>query len=861
MIGSTKENRPAAGARAGAAIEQQGATSLALQPACRQSPSCAQDAALAFLKRGWSVVPVKAGSKQPLISWREYQTRRPTREEVITWYERWPDAGVGIVTGAVSGIVVLDEDGPQGRESLEGRHLPITPVCRTRRGFHRYFKHPGFYVPCKTGILPGVDLKGDGGIVIAPPTPHSDGAYAWVDGLSPDGIPLAPCPEWLLELLVQEESKRDGKGLKEIGEIIPEGARNMTLASAAGALRRRGFSEEEILSALQVMNQRRCRPPLPDQEVERIARSISKYPPATEKPDPATDLANARRFAIRNAHRARYCWGRGWLVWDGTRWAPDETGQVDAFAKETAIAILEEAAAAPDDTLRAKLAKWAVTTQSRPRIRAMLELAQSEPELATTPDDYDQDPWILNTPSGTVDLRTGEVHPHDPKDMLTKITKAPYIPGAKHPVWDAFLDYVTQGNREFHNYLQRAAGYSLAGVCTEEVLFCVLGPTSTGKTTFTEALLAALGDYALKVSFDLLLERSKHHVGAPRPDLVQLRGVRLAAACETARGKRIDAVLLKELTGRDTISARNLYEKPITFVPTHKLWLSSNDPPQIPDRDDAVWRRLRCIPFEHVVTEADPSVKTVLCTDPEAQAAILAWAVEGCLAWQRQGLGNPDLIRRKTAELRLSFDPLATFIRDCCVVSPKAKVRARDLRAAYTEWLEANGGPRCPDREWAPRIESLGARRTTWRVGEGRSLETWWVGIGLRSSKTEAKSPEKQIATQVEPPVTTGTTTCNKPPLYKNEMKDFGTPGGSGGPALPPPDKNMARLEQRKRGGTTNSVANLKGPSGADPLASYATDPTHWPICRGCNRKVPQVNGQGLCADCEAVGVRNDGER
>ncbi|HAZ27409.1 TPA: hypothetical protein DCY67_02165, partial [Candidatus Acetothermia bacterium] len=246
-------------------------------------------------------------------------------------------------------------------------------------------------------------------------------------------------------------------------------------------------------AALRAVNRTHCQPQLPEEEVRAVARSIAQYGPGTlpgTLPDLATDIANARRFAIRNAERARYCAPLGgWLCWDGCRWGADTTQRVYAYAKETAIAILAEAQAAGEDQLRAKLAKWAVTSHSVPRLDAMLKLAQSEPELVARTEDFDPDPLTLNTLSGTADLRTGALRAHDPADMLTKITAAPYTPGARHPVWEKYLTDTTGGDAELLDYLQRAAGYSLSGLCNEETVFLVLGPEATGKTTFAEALL------------------------------------------------------------------------------------------------------------------------------------------------------------------------------------------------------------------------------------------------------------------------------------------------------------------------------------------------------------------------------------
>jgi hypothetical protein len=251
-------------------------------------PSIAQQAALEYLRRGWAVLPIAPGTKRPLVPWEKYQHRHPTEAEVVGWWTRWPDAQVAIVTGAVSGLVVLDEDGPEAQEALRDKHLPATPTVRTSKGWHRYFRHPGFECRNFARKLPGLDFRGDGGYVLAPPSLHPSGRrYEWANTLSPDDVPLAPCPDWLLDLLRPVPS----------GEPIPKGQRNSTLVSLAGTMRRRGMTQQEIETALLAVNARRCVPPLPEEEVRAIARSVARYAPAEAKrpvPDSEKEAAIRR---------------------------------------------------------------------------------------------------------------------------------------------------------------------------------------------------------------------------------------------------------------------------------------------------------------------------------------------------------------------------------------------------------------------------------------------------------------------------------------------------------------------------------------------------------------------------------------
>jgi putative DNA primase/helicase len=220
-------------------------------------------------------------------------------------------------------------------------------------------------------------------------------------------------------------------------------------------------------------------------------------------------------------------------------------------------------------------------------------------------------------------------------------------------------------------------------------------------------------------------------VGRPKPEIARLAGVRLAAACEASEGRRLDAALLKEVSGRDTITARFLYRDEFSFRPSHKLWLATNAAPRMPDADDALWRRIRRVPFERTVPEEkrDPKVKAHL-TDPQGGGpAVLAWAVQGCLAWQREGLGYPSLIRQKTVELRASFDPLAEFFAECCVFDPRAETEARTLRNAYETWASEVGTRPIGDRDWGQRLQARGCQKAQRRI-RGQKAKVW-VGIGL----------------------------------------------------------------------------------------------------------------------------------
>src|SRR5918995_1648258 len=404
--------------------------------------AAARGEAAEYRRRGWSPLPIKEQSKEPnLRELRPYLTRKATKEELDAW--QWP--GVGIVTGGLSGVLVLDVDGPEGEAELKKHGHAATPTSRTARGgMHLYFRHPEQHVRTGIRVAPGLDVKASGGYVVAPPSVEENGKpYEWV--ISPAEAELAEPPEWLMRLLDRERTK--GRAAA-VGERIPPGQRNDALASLAGTMRRRGMGEAEILGALQVTNEQRCQPPLEAEEVEKIATSVSRYEPADNVvsisvnghggalPPRAynlTDLGNAERFVRDHGENVRYCypWGK-WLIWAGSRWQRDEAGRVHRLAKETVRAIYREASDAEDEDRRKALAKHASASESETRIRGMVELSKSERPIS--PDELDADPWLLNVKNGTIDLRTGELREHRREDLITKLAPVDYDPDAPAPV-------------------------------------------------------------------------------------------------------------------------------------------------------------------------------------------------------------------------------------------------------------------------------------------------------------------------------------------------------------------------------------------------------------------------------------------
>ena len=444
---------------------------------------------------------------------------------------------------------------------------------------------------------------------------------------------------------------------------------------------------------------------------------------------PLTDSGNAERLVLRHGVNLRYSHPQStWWVWTGRHWEPDRTGHVMDLAKTVARELYEAAWGIADVDRRKQTSLWAIKSEATDKKRACLASAQSEQGIPILPEQFDADPWILNCLNGVVNLRTGELRPHRREDLLTRLAPVEYDHAARSPLWEQFLDEATGGDQQLQEFLQRAVGYSLTGDIREEKLFFIHGPEAAGKSTFLETIKSVLGDYAKSTDFETFVQRRE--AGAVRNDIAELAGRRFVVSIEVDDGKKLAEGLVKMLTGGDTVRARFLYQESFEFLPQFKLWLAANHAPRVKHDDGAMWRRILRLPFEHVVPESrrDPSVKARLKDVRESGPAILAWAVEGCMRWQEEGLGVPEVVEKATAQYRGDMDPLRGFIEDCCVLVPNAWTPAARLREAYEAYCKETGEKRLlKPNEFGAGLRGRGC--DVERRGKGRTRG--WRGIGL----------------------------------------------------------------------------------------------------------------------------------
>ncbi len=738
------------------------------------------DAALDYARRGWRIFPVRrpgldggcgcgdpqctiAGKHPHITAW---PTKATTKETTIRdWWQKWPDANIG---HELAGRIGLDVDPRHGGdESLmdlreEIGPLPETPTVLTGGGGEMFlFVAPGATVKNNAGDLaPGLDIRTGGGMVLLPPSLHRSGRrYEWDVSAHPDDVPIAPIPPRLLDRIKASQSRggpRTATPSPGTGERIAEGQRSNTLFKTGCAMRRHGATEAAILAALLADNAARCDPPLTDEEVGKIATSAARYDPTVtgptfaytatghatsgnghgdntatgtntainDEPIHLSDMGNGRRLFLRHGRDLLYCnrW-QSWLTWDGQRYTRDESDEIERRAKDTVRAMYAEAAALADEDARTALAKHALKSEAGQRVREMINAARSEEGVAVIPATFDRDPWLLNVANGAIDLHTGQMRAARREDRITKLAPVVYDPDATCPTWLAFLDRVMDGKQELIDFLQRAVGYSLTGDISEHCLFLLFGSGRNGKSTFVETLSALLNDYALTTTTDTLLVQ---RAGGIPNDLARLVGARLVSASESEAGRNLAEALVKQLTGGDTISARFLHAEFFDFRPAFKLWFRTNHKPTIRGTDDGIWSRIKLIPFTQRIPDAemDKHLPDRLLTE---LPGILAWAVAGCLAWQRDGLGTPEAVTAATSEYRAEMDILATFLADRCTIGQDHRCTAKELYGSYTTWAEENGEKVVSQRGFGLRLAERGFVNA--RATGGSRL---WAGLKVR---------------------------------------------------------------------------------------------------------------------------------
>ncbi|MGW9415160.1 DNA primase family protein [Arthrobacter cupressi] len=432
-------------------------------------------------------------------------------------------------------------------------------------------------------------------------------------------------------------------------------------------------------------------------------------------------LRMAHRLAAGHADKLMYVHGLGWYCWQSSRWVEDRTGEAERCVFSVLRAAHAEAFG--DDKLSADVR----SCQSANGVEGVLKLASKLKEFAFTTDDLDADGYLLNVPNGTLDLRAMELRGHDHRDRITKVCGASYDPAAAGPVWSAFL-HRSLPDPEVRAFLQRYIGQALAGRTMEHALAILTGAGRNGKGVWCGAVNKALGSYAISVRPELLLSRD----GAHTTDEMDLMGVRWATMSEIDQDRPLAEATMKRLTGGDMVRARRMRQDNVAFLPSHTLAMVANHLPKTSGNDEALWKRLKVVPFEVVIpaAEQDPRLDEKLDLELEA---VLAWIVAGWQEYQILGLADPPKVRARTAAYRDDSDGLALFMTDNCVTGDGPNVPVDELWRAWERWANAAGFIRqaATKREFSKALEARGFE-------QGKSGGTRkWKRIGLKTDIDE----------------------------------------------------------------------------------------------------------------------------
>lgn len=691
--------------------------------------------ALHYAEMGLAVFPLACRDKVPAVvdGCKAATTERTTIER---WWDKNPQYNIGIATGnKSSGLVVIDLDvdknkGIDGYDVLrdwQNKHgkLPETWQSITGRGGYHYFYKDAIVHSNRVGLYEGVDIRGEGGYIVAPPSVHPNGnIYEWEQG--PEEYEIAQVDNIVNDFLKGEKQRRDSehKTNFKVPELIPEGKRVDTIVRLIASLRTKGLDDDAIKAAVRVENEKRCNPPLKEKELEKAVFPALKRDWQVNSPYynnfnamnendnkyvnevlkklnelnaverfPMNDRGSADLFATVFMDVSRYNpTKKDWMYYDGTRWVADQEGmRAKRNAKTLADVLVRYSATVflPDDK-RQSYIKYAAGMMNYRSRNVMVTDAKDLNFFENM--ELDKDDFLLNCKNCVLDLSGDQPKAleHSADLLLSKLCNANYNPAATCTLWDKTVNEIMQGDTEKIKYLQKMSGRFLTGDTSEEEFYIFFGATTrNGKSTITELLLYLLGDYATTISPESLAIKANKDSRTASPDIAKLAGTRFVVASEPPRRMLFDSSLVKTLTGRDTVSARFLHENEFQFKPKFKLILNSNYLPVINDKTVFSSNRVKVIPFERHFAEKEQNKHLKEQLQQEIDG-ILNWCIEGLYMYRKEGLEPPEAVRTATHEYSEDSDKTGKFISECLVRS-EHNLAAKDVYEKYSQWCNDCG--------------------------------------------------------------------------------------------------------------------------------------------------------------------------
>jgi putative DNA primase/helicase len=817
---------------------------------------------------GIKLVRLSHRTKKPVDE--EWQQQQVPLEDLQEWVRQGGD--VGWQCGEVSGwMSVVDLDCAEARR-LALRFLPET--LRGAKGKEAPSQY--FYRSAELGYKKFSELGGPGELIalkasnngrghqvaVAPSVHREKGPYHFIGGYNPAAIAV-----------VGKEELRHRVGMLAVATLIARhlppskveggGGRHDLALALAGYMLRNGETAEDVEKLLTTAWEQRN---APHQAVEDVSRGVRDTASRLARNEPATggrrlgelipqipekiadflgwarpsmreqrrhymrtDLGNSERFVDAHHDSVLWCPARkSFLCWDGKHYAWDERGDVVKLAHATARSIFHEAAEAEGEEEQKAITKWALASQNESRINAML--SQSKPYLAVGMEELDRDPWLINCQNGTLDLRTGKLKAHDPADRITKIVPVDYDPEASCPRFLRFLNE-TLVDEAVIKFVKRYSGYTLTGITRERLLAILYGFGKNGKTTLSELLHEVLGDYARNTDVETLLIKKYQGVGN---DVAALKGARFVSAAEVEKGRRLAESKVKQLTGRDTVTARFLFGENFDFKPEFKLWLSTNNKPVIQGTDDAIWDRIRLIPFTQRFdgSKADPKLPDKLRNE---LAGVFAWMVEGCLEWQEHGLEEPKPVTDATKQYREEMDTLAAFIEDRCVVREGLVAPATPLYKQYQMWCDDAGEKPETQKMFGMRLGERGFVSNKIKRGPYKDRKGW-SGIGLRADHPDPEDPEDGNDRSSGGPGADDEGPPRERPSEEGPLRESraskpnssggGVAGGQSGPRNQNPPYDPPRVDEVSEKRSASSASSALTDWSADPMRFYGSGGT-----------------------------------
>ena len=438
----------------------------------------------------------------------------------------------------------------------------------------------------------------------------------------------------------------------------------------------------------------------------RIATGIE---PVAELPPEFSEFGMAESWIELNMQDWRYTTrSKEWHVWNGNHWELDQTDRVKSAIKDH-IKKLNADSRDLTPTQRNRVCTWKTAENVR-------NICASDQRIAVTPMQWDADPLLLGTPAGTVDLKTGEIRPTKPEDMITKTTAVSPEPGP-HPWWDSVLQRAHKGNAETADFIQRWCGYMLTGDTREEKFLLIHGAGGGGKSKFLTPLKELMGEYHKLASFETFTTVGNNRGSVD--EWARLSGARLVTASEPEEGSRWREGAIKQATGRDGMTARHMYQSTFDYMPQFKLVFMGNHKPQLRSIGEEMRRRIDLLEWSGSIPQGERIADLPDRLKAE-YPAILAWMIQGAIMWQQKGLSRPEVVAANTSEYMESEDVLGQWIDDCIELADGAFTLSSSLYDSFSQWCEANGEYCAPMRRFSLKMEERGF--TKFRKTSGRGF-------------------------------------------------------------------------------------------------------------------------------------------